>query len=75
MGNNAMQLNEWREVAEAVADGTVCHVQVRGRGICYQLEGEFFKHDDGFWYRIDPAAKLDFPVTHFRPVLERRLHS
>mgnify|MGYP001056830896 CR=1 FL=1 len=64
----------WFEVSQAVVDDTVCHLKYSRGLVEKQLRGEFFLHDDGHWYRIDPPARVVVPVTHFRPVVASALN-
>lgn len=57
---------EWTPVAEAVVDGSQCALRFRDPLGSYDVEGPFFLHDDGAWYRINPPLQLTAKPSHFR---------
>lgn len=61
-------MDDWRPVGEAVSDGTVCNLRFRDSLGWYDSFGEYFLHDDGKWYLIDPPREVAARVTHWKPV-------
>jgi hypothetical protein len=63
-----MDMSDWIPVREAKVDGAKCELRFRDPLGSYEVEGPFFLHDDGHWYRIEPPMKLTSNPTHFRPL-------
>jgi len=59
-------MSDWTPAREAKVDGAQCALRFRDSLGSYDVEGPFFFHDDGHWYRIDPPTKLTTDPTHFR---------
>lgn len=73
--------NPWRPMNTARADGTICNLLFNDMAGEYPIEEyRYFLDADGFWYRIDPAEKIEhsrLPIN-WRPAYvkltpERRL--
>lgn len=60
----------WHPASTAVPDGQVCALRCRDALGYYSVPGQHFLHDDGHWYLINPATRVEAEVTHWRPLLD-----
>lgn len=58
---------DWQTESSAKCDGTVCQLLFRDGMGTYMDSGEYFLHDDGFWYRIAPPTRITATVVRWRP--------
>lgn len=63
-------MGDWQPVEIARPDGTLCAIRLRDALGHYEVPGAHFLGDDGFWYAVNPPAKIAAKVTHWRPLTE-----
>jgi len=57
---------EWQPIETAPKDGTICHLRLRDPLGSFEITQEYFLHDDGMWYRVEPPLQLSVRPTHWR---------
>lgn len=66
------QLNPWRPIGEAKADGTVCELLFNDMVGGFDAERfRYFLDLDGRWYRIDPPAPVFAAPMNWRPAFAK----
>lgn len=60
----------WQPIEMAKPDGTVCRLRFRDPLGSYESPPgkEYFLHEDGEWYQIDPPYQLTKRPTHWMPL-------
>lgn len=63
------QLNPWRPMKDAKADGTICELLFSDLAGCFHPDRfQYFLDSSGDWYQIDPPEKVILPPpTSWRP--------
>ena len=60
-------MGEWQPIETAPKNGTLCQLQFRDRFGSYDApKCEYFLHDDGYWYLIQPPTRVNENPTHWR---------